>query len=113
MSDTSICLGDSLWMTNLSQSSNFYTWLMNGQYLSNDSNESHLFSSSGQSTITLIVTDGNTIDTSTQTIEVLNAAPSINIGADTIVCPFDSILLDAGSGYSGYLWSTGDTTQKY
>ena len=76
MSDTSICLGDSLWMTNLSQSSNYYTWLINGQYVSNDSNEAHLFTASGQSTITLIVTDGNTIDSSSQTIEVLNAAPT-------------------------------------
>jgi len=112
MSDTSICLGDSLWMTNLSQSSNYYTWLINGQYVSNDSNEAHLFTASGQSTITLIVTDGNTIDSSSQTIEVLNAAPNINIGADTLVCPDDSILLDAGSGFSSYVWSTGDSTQS-
>lgn len=112
MSDSSICLGDSLWMTNLSQSSNFYTWLINGQFVSNDSNESHLFGSSGQSTITLIVTDGNTIDSSTQTVDVLNTAPAINIGTDTMVCPNDSLLLDAGSGYSSYAWSTGDSTQS-
>jgi hypothetical protein len=111
MSDSSICLGDSLWLTNNSQSSNFYTWLVNGQVVSNDTNLAYLFTSSGSHVITLIATDGNLIDTSSQTIEVLNAAPSISLGADTAVCPGDSITLDAGSGYGGYLWSTGQTTQ--
>lgn len=37
--------------------------------------------------------------------------PSVNLGNDTTLCPGDSILLDAGSGFSNYLWNTGDTTQ--
>ncbi len=36
---------------------------------------------------------------------------SLNLGPDASMCPGDSLILDAGFGYSTYLWSTGDTTQ--
>lgn len=35
----------------------------------------------------------------------------VSLGPDRTVCEGDSTLLDAGSGYAGYLWSTGDTGQ--
>lgn len=111
MSDSVICAGDSLWMTNYSQASNQYYWFVNGQYLSQDSNEAYLFGNSGFDTITLVATDGTLYDTSSQVIHVLNSAPIISLGADTLVCPLDSILLDAGAGYTSYAWSTGDSTQ--
>lgn len=36
----------------------------------------------------------------------------LNLGTDRQVCIGDSVILDAGPGKTGYLWSTGDTTQK-
>ena len=36
----------------------------------------------------------------------------INLGPDRILCPGDSILLNAGPGHSWYLWSTSATTQS-
>ncbi len=41
-----------------------------------------------------------------------NFLPNINLGNDTVLCDNLSLLLDGGSGYSSYLWSTGDTTQS-
>ena len=39
-------------------------------------------------------------------------ASDINITATpTILCPGQSSILDAGAGYTSYLWSTGETTQ--
>jgi hypothetical protein len=35
----------------------------------------------------------------------------VNLGPDTVVANNDSLLLDAGAGYTSYLWSTGETTQ--
>jgi uncharacterized protein (TIGR02145 family) len=37
---------------------------------------------------------------------------SLNLGPDRVLCPNDSIILDAGFGKDYYLWSTGDTTES-
>jgi|GEM_PF-1738272 len=38
---------------------------------------------------------------------------SIDLGPDTlVVCNQDSALLNAGTGFEGYFWNTGDTTQS-
>ena len=43
-------------------------------------------------------------------IEVL-PLPTISLGSDTMICDTTIFLLDAGIGFTHYLWSTGDTTQ--
>jgi gliding motility-associated-like protein len=40
---------------------------------------------------------------------IVNATPKISLGSDLSIC--QSITLDAGAGYYGYLWSTGDISQ--
>ena len=37
--------------------------------------------------------------------------PVIDLGNDTTICYGDSILLDAGAGYSAYSWNNGKTTR--
>lgn len=37
--------------------------------------------------------------------------PAVSLGPDTILCDFQTILLDAGNPGASYLWSTGATTQ--
>ena len=42
----------------------------------------------------------------------INPSPDFSFTQDTVgACGGDSVLLDAGSGHTNYLWSTGDTTQ--
>lgn len=55
------------------------------------------------------VSDGscNKSDTS---VVVFGAAPVIALGNDTTVCGGNQFVLNAGSGYSNYLWSTGAST---
>ncbi|MBW8050319.1 MAG: T9SS type A sorting domain-containing protein [Cytophagales bacterium] len=57
------------------------------------------------------VTDANgcTAD-DTVTISELPALP-LDIGSDTSICSGDTFTLDAGSGYSSYLWSDSSTSQ--
>ena len=43
----------------------------------------------------------------------INPIPSINLGDDTIHSSVSPYILDAGSGFSSYLWSTSDVTQTY
>jgi gliding motility-associated-like protein len=42
----------------------------------------------------------------------VNHSPAINLGADASFCSGDSLVLDAGAGFSQYQWSTGSTAQK-
>lgn len=42
---------------------------------------------------------------------VLNPIPQPNLGPDASICHYDSVLLDAGTGYVSYSWSDGDNTQ--
>lgn len=48
--------------------------------------------------------------TDTVVVDTLTA-PSIQLPADVQTCAGDTILLDGGTGYASYLWSTGETTQ--
>lgn len=47
----------------------------------------------------------------TSSVRVLPFELSIDLGADTTLCPHDSIILDAGEGFSHYFWSNGAITQ--
>ena len=37
--------------------------------------------------------------------------PAVNLGSDTLILSTSTLLLDAGSGFSSYSWSNGDTSQ--
>ncbi len=49
---------------------------------------------------------------SVDTIRVVNVynTPSVNLGPDIPICDNSSEQLNAGGGYPGYLWNTGNTT---
>jgi len=38
-------------------------------------------------------------------------SPNVAVGGDTLLCPGESVVLDAGAGYDEYLWSNGDSTR--
>jgi hypothetical protein len=63
---------------------------------------------SGDYTVT--VSDVNGCSATATTSVVVNAQPSVNLGAD-IVQPNPPAVLDAGAGFASYLWSTTETTQ--
>ncbi len=41
----------------------------------------------------------------------VNQLPVLNLGGDTSICQGCSLIIDAGSGFASYYWSTGESTQ--
>ncbi|MBW8050132.1 MAG: T9SS type A sorting domain-containing protein [Cytophagales bacterium] len=56
------------------------------------------------------LTTVNSCDSVIATTLIVNSLPTVNLGADTIICNSCSITLDASAGFSSYDWSTGETT---
>ncbi len=65
----------------------------------------------GSHIITYTYTDTSGCTNNAQQTQVVNAFPSIDLGADQNICNNHSVTLDAGAGFASYLWSTGATTQ--
>jgi hypothetical protein len=41
----------------------------------------------------------------------MNPAPLVDLGNDTTICAGNSVIFDAGSGFTTYIWNTGQSTQ--
>jgi hypothetical protein len=63
---------------------------------------------------TVLVTDSSGCSARSDTVQVhVTPRPAVAIAHGPLsFCGGDSVVLDAGSGFLGYRWSTGDTTQK-
>lgn len=100
---TSFCEGGTVLLISGTASGNTWSTNETSQFISVDTTL----------TVILIVTDTNgCIDSDTVSI-VENAPPAVTIttSGNTTFCEGDSVLLDAGSGFTDYLWNTGSTTQ--
>jgi uncharacterized repeat protein (TIGR01451 family) len=63
-------------------------------------------------TYSVTVTNAGGCSASDSHSVVINSAGAANITGPASMCPGQSVVLDAGPGYTGYLWSTGATTQS-
>jgi hypothetical protein len=63
-------------------------------------------------TIYTVVLDDGFMQVSDSVIIVVHNTPFIDLGPDTTVCVFDTLILDAGNPGSAYLWSNGSTERK-
>ncbi|HEX5652302.1 MAG TPA: gliding motility-associated C-terminal domain-containing protein, partial [Chitinophagaceae bacterium] len=101
--DTSLCQGDTLF---LDAGPGFSSWNWNtglsGRHLQ--------VSDAGNYFVTATTIDGCK---SSDTIRVLNvfSLPQVQLNPDTTLCMGATRTLDAGNGFTNYLWSTGATTQ--
>lgn len=96
-----ICLGTSITLSGMGAGS--YAW-------SGGVTNGNSFAPSGSGTYTVTGTDANGCTNTTTANITVNSLPTVNLGAD-IVQPSPPALLDAGAGFSSYLWSTSAVTQ--
>ena len=68
------------------------------------------FNPTTTTTYTVDVTSGSTTCTSDPTIITVQPLPTVDLGADVVICNGAAQTLDAGT-HASYLWSTGATTQ--
>lgn len=70
------------------------------------------YNSPGTYNVQLIVNEGLPDQANIcKNIVVMNP-PVVNLGADKWICPGNTTTLNAGTGFTSYLWSTGETTQS-
>ena len=62
-------------------------------------------------TYTVTGTDANGCTGTDDVVVTVNPSPTVDLGVDVAICDGTTQTLDAGSGASNYLWSTGATTQ--
>jgi trimeric autotransporter adhesin len=80
-------------------------------YLWNTGATSQLLNVSTSGTYTVTVTNAFGCTASTNTLVTVNPLPTPNITGPAAICSGSNATLDAGAGYSGYLWNTGASTQ--
>ena len=104
--DTSICIGDNVILRTGNAANTNYVWSNNSI--------GNVISVSPTATTDYIVTGTNSFGcdlTDTVTVTV-NFGTPINIGADTLLNFGDSVVFDAGPGFTSYLWSDASSGQS-
>ncbi len=86
-----------------------YTWEFGDGNTFTGNNAVHSYASAGLFDVLLIADNGSgCIDTVASQVTVSNSA-LVDLGADIAQCDGDSATLDAGAGFTSYLWNTGST----
>jgi gliding motility-associated-like protein len=101
--DKSICHGDSL-MLDAGSGFNFYRW-------SSGELTSKIFVHNTGIYFITATDPQNCRSADTVTITVYNN-PIVNLSKDSAICAGSPLQLNAGPGYSGYLWNDGSTSQS-
>jgi gliding motility-associated-like protein len=91
---------------------NFGDPLTGEENISKFENPSHVFSSTGEFSVKVIVYSGGSEYTLEKNVTI-SPAPFVDLGKDTAICSLSSILLNAGGGFNSYLWQDGSTDSVF
>ena len=79
--------------------------------ISSDLNPHHIFTSPGRYNVQMIrYLECTSIYSRTV---IIYPVPKINLGNDTLICPEDSLILDASTSGANYLWQDGSTNNNF
>ncbi|MBL0341261.1 MAG: hypothetical protein IPP71_10190 [Bacteroidetes bacterium] len=82
------------------------------QYVWQDGSTDSTYFPTTSGIYTVTVTDGNGCTKSDQISLTVNPVPIPTVTSVGYFCSGSSVLINCGSGFSSYLWSTGDSTQN-
>jgi gliding motility-associated-like protein len=102
--DTSICQGTS---STLDAGSEFISY----QWQDGSSNQNHIVTVPGEYWV--IATDSSGCYTTDSISISLANASLLDLGSDTSLCDGTSIIIDAGSGFTSYIWQDASSAQTF
>jgi hypothetical protein len=88
-------------------------YLVSNSYLWPDASTDSIFNVSISGDYWVEVTDSSGCINSDTVSVVINEAPMVNLGNDTLICTDQNLILNAGSGYSSYYWQDGSTDSTF
>ncbi|MEN8251719.1 MAG: PKD domain-containing protein, partial [Bacteroidota bacterium] len=113
------CKGEEVVFTDLSTdlaTGAIYSWDFNGDSFEDSAfpgSTAFTFNNAGQYDATLTIDNGGQcMAYKTLTLDI-TPPPSVDLGPDQLLCVEGTVTLDAGAGYSAYLWPDGSTEQTY
>jgi hypothetical protein len=117
---TTICAGSTVSYSVKQDTGVSYTWTVSGgggSIISGDGTPTIQvkWGPSGTGTVRVTVTSTATQCAATAELKVTigtTLVPTVTASRSLNLCPGDSVTLDAGGGYTSYLWSNGATSQK-
>ncbi len=112
--DTTVCVGTPVSFGDSSLNATGWSWTFTGgtPATSTVKNPVVTYGSTGTYAVTLTASNalGNGTLTKTGYVQVYSN-PVVNLGADTMLCPGASLILNAANSGASYLWNTAATTQ--
>jgi|GEM_PF-525222 len=80
-------------------------------YSWSDGSTNQTLTVSASGTYSVTVTDANGCTGMDDIVVSVHTPPTVDLGADGLLCPDASQTLDAGAGFASYMWSDGSTNQ--
>lgn len=116
-SPVTVCTGDTVYYADNTIDAAAWNWTFPGgtPAVSSAKNPKVIYNASGTYSAKLKVTNIAGVDSLTLTNYVTVDSlpnPVITAGGSTSICQGSSVTLDAGAGYTSYLWSGSETTQS-
>ena len=107
-----LCLGnDTKFLATLDPKPDTYSWDFGDGSGSSDPAPIYTYQSAGTYQVVLNVSRGNQSGTDTLLVTITDPMVTLDLGADTVICPDETLTLDATTaGAISYAWNTGETT---